>query len=990
MRSAGAPFRWPLQVQIGIVFVALILLIGTTLALVSYRQISELILQSTEEIFDEIADGIRARFQQEYRPVTKTVELLALSRLVQSRDLDERLEALPLLVEALANQPHVTSVQLGYADGAYLVMRSAQSSHVREAFHIPAQYSYIVDHLAPDATGRVVGERRFLYADLRTGATAPLDTSEYDPRTRPWFQNTAQAATTQITEPYYFYFTHQLGITVSRRDPATGTVVAADITLQGLSETLQRSNISPSATSVLFNDNGEVYAYSAADRATVFRDLGGRQVLNTADLRSPIIEQIESRPGMRGIATPFKIDGDTWLGEIRGVDLQRGPGLQLLVAAPEKELFAKAFAFRNSSVLITLGVIAVTLPIVWLLANQIARPLRRLAEEARAIARFDFERPFASDGHTREVYQLGLSLEAMKTAIGNFVRLITSLSGESDLNQLLDRVTEETMRASRADAALIFLLSDDEQALVAGRPKFAMAVTDADLGIAGAQLPLGETGSALAAYYQQRAVGTFTLERDAGQSRQLRPLFDALGSSALTVIALPLQNRKLEGMGILCLAYAEDNAHRDSAASAEGLGYVRALSGFAAVSMESRQLINMQKALLESFIQLLASAIDAKSPYTGGHCQRVPVLTQMLAAAACASQDPRFGDFDLDDEEWEALRIASWLHDCGKVTTPEYVVDKSTKLETITDRIHEIRMRFEVLKRDAQIERWQRVAQGGDDAAEQLRCDARCRQLDEDFAFVAECNIGGEFMSDDKLERLRQLAGIPWQRTLSDRLGISWEEKLRKERTPEAPLPAIEPLLADRPDHIFYRQDKDRIAPDNPLGFKVDAPEYQYHHGELHNLSVRKGTLTPEERFVINGHMVQTITMLNQLPWPKHLRSVPEIAGGHHETMDGRGYPKRLRREDMSLTARMMAIADIFEALTAHDRPYKKPKTLSETLRIMSFMARDQHIDNDLFDLFLRSGVYLQYARDYLLPQQIDAVDIAQYLPGTAASPAPA
>jgi hypothetical protein len=384
--------------------------------------------------------------------------------------------------------------------------------------------------------------------------------------------------------------------------------------------------------------------------------------------------------------------------------------------------------------------------------------------------------------------------------------------------------------------------------------------------------------------------------------------------------------------------------------------------------------------VLQSFIELIASAIDAKSPYTGGHCQRVPELTKMLAAAACASQDPRFKDFSLSEEEWEELHIAAWLHDCGKVTTPEYVVDKSTKLETIYDRIHEIRMRFEVLKRDADIDYWQQLADGGN--AEQLKTELEQKQnlLDDDFAFVAKCNEGGEFMADEKIARLNEIATRTWSRTLSDRIGIAWGEGLRKQRTPEAELPTQEPLLADKEEHIFYRNAKDVIPDDNRWDFKLDTPQHKYNKGELYNLSVARGTLANEERFKINDHMVQTIIMLNQLPFPKHLRNVPAIAGGHHETMIGTGYPKKLRREDMSLTARMMAIADIFEALTAADRPYKKAKSLSESIKIMSFMKKDQHIDADLFELFLQSGVYLDYAKQYLAEAQIDEVDITQYL----------
>ena len=166
-------------------------------------------------------------------------------------------------------------------------------------------------------------------------------------------------------------------------------------------------------------------------------------------------------------------------------------------------------------------------------------------------------------------------------------------------------------------------------------------------------------------------------------------------------------------------------AVRADSLSPQVLAFVENLSGVAAIAIETRRLIAEQKALLEAFIQLIAAAIDAKSPYTGGHCQRVPELTKLLAQAACDAREGPFRDFALDADEWEAVHIASWLHDCGKVTTPEYVVDKATKLETICDRIHEIRMRFEVLKRDAEIAYWKGRAEGGD--PETLRAALRRR-----------------------------------------------------------------------------------------------------------------------------------------------------------------------------------------------------------------------------------------------------------------------
>ena len=308
------------------------------------------------------------------------------------------------------------------------------------------------------------------------------------------------------------------------------------------------------------------------------------------------------------------------------------------------------------------------------------------------------------------------------------------------------------------------------------------------------------------------------------------------------------------------------------------------------------------------------------------------------------------------------------------------MVDKATKLETIYDRIHEIRMRFEVLKRDAEIHFWQQIAEGGDQTALSRELQNECRQLDLDFAFIAECNQGGEFMAEENRVRLERIAARTWMRTLDDTIGISWEEKQRKQSGKVEKLPVQEQLIADKPEHLFQRDEKNQMPEDNEWGFRLDVPPFKYNRGELYNLNIKRGTLTEEERFKINDHIVQTIIMLEKLPYPKHLRKVPIIAGAHHETMDGKGYPKRLEREQMPLTARMMAIADIFEALTASDRPYKKAKKLSEALRIMANMNKDKHIDPDLFKLFLHRGIYRQYGDKFLKPEQLDEIDINDYL----------
>ena len=578
-----------------------------------------------------------------------------------------------------------------------------------------------------------------------------------------------------------------------------------------------------------------------------------------------------------------------------------------------------------------------------------------------------------------------------------FQRLIEvgiALSAERDTNRLMERILLEAKDICNADGGTLYV-RNEENAL-----KFEIMHTDSlDIalgGTTGKEITLPplrmydpETGDE-----NRKNVATWAAisgvsvnipdayETDDFDFTGTKKFDEDMAYRSKSFLTVPLKNSQDENIGVLQLLNAQDpDSGEVIAFGTEIQPLIEALASQAAVALDNQQLLEGQKELLDSFIELIASAIDAKSPYTGGHCQRVPELTKMLAKAAAESTEGIYKDFDLTPDQWYELHISAWLHDCGKVTTPEYVVDKATKLETISDRIHEVRMRFEVVKRDATIEYMKAIIDGGDPNKLRGELEERLAKLDDDYAFIAESNLGGEFMEPEKIDRVKEIANIQWARTLDDRMGVSHEELKRKERTQAPTLPMMEDLLSDREDHIIYRETPAAAAvDDNPYGFKLDIPKNKFNMGEVYNLCIGRGTLTEEERFIINDHIVQTIIMLQQLPFPKHLKKVPEYAGGHHEKMDGTGYPKKLNGEDMSLPARIMAIADIFEALTAADRPYKPPKKLSDSIKIMSFMKKDAHIDSDLFELFLRSGVHKKYAERFLQPSQIDEVDISQYL----------
>ena len=527
-----------------------------------------------------------------------------------------------------------------------------------------------------------------------------------------------------------------------------------------------------------------------------------------------------------------------------------------------------------------------------------------------------------------------------------------SLSAERDINRLLESILLAAKVITRADGGTLYLLTEEDGSK---RLKFEIVRTDslkiAMGGTTGNAVPFypihlhskdGAPNNQMVVAYAALTGKTVNIADayiEKGFDFSGTRNFDKkLGYRSKSFLTVPMKNHENEIIGVLQLINSMDIATGEIVAFSDAdQRLAESLASQAAIALTNRQLINQLEALFESFIAMINTAIDEKSPYTGGHCQRVPELTMMLAEAVNETKQGALQDFDMSDKDRYELKIAGLLHDCGKVTTPVHVVDKATKLELIFDRIHLIDTRFEVLRRDAEIELLKGKAallqQGLDELSLRERANqleqaykARLRQFDQDREFLRKCNIGGEFMPPEAQEHVRRIADYKWL----DQSG-------------------------------------------NTAHFLTED--------EVENLNIPRGTLTDKEREIINYHIVATIKMLEALPWPKHLRHVPEYAGGHHERMDGKGYPRGLKRDEMSVQARVMGIADIFEALTARDRPYKKGKTLTESLQILGKFKEGGHIDPDLFDVFVRRKVYQRYAEQFLDANQIDRVDESK-IPG--------
>lgn len=527
------------------------------------------------------------------------------------------------------------------------------------------------------------------------------------------------------------------------------------------------------------------------------------------------------------------------------------------------------------------------------------------------------------------------SMEEYDHVMKTMIQIGVALSGEQELNRFFEIVLRGAKSIVRADGASLYMLSEDGQLILSLRQ-----VDSLDDQLEEDSGPLGSY-HVLARCFCSKTVANLAATR--GETINLRNVYDEKGDDfteiqefdeqfgyrTRSILSVPLKDHDGRILGVLELFNAIDKESGDITGFAEeNISLVESLASQAAVALTKNRLVDEFKRLFESLIELIAKAIDEKSTFTGGHCRRVPILTKMIAEAASDEEEGPLKDFSMSDEEFYELKVAALLHDCGKVVTPVHIIDKMKKLETITDRMEMVETRFNILKRDMQIA----ALQQGDAAAHEGELPRWEKEAEEDLAFLKKCNEGHEFLSKEAVDRVRDIARK-----------YKWTDETGEEK----------PILSEK---------------------------------EVGNLTIQRGTLNEQERKIIKNHVVTTIKMLESLPYPKELMHVPELAGSHHERVDGTGYPKGLKGEQMSMGSKILCIADIFEALTAADRPYRKPKTLNEALHILGRMAEEGHIDRDLFNVFIHREVYMLYAMYHMNPSQVDEVDLST-IPGCLPEP---
>ena len=386
------------------------------------------------------------------------------------------------------------------------------------------------------------------------------------------------------------------------------------------------------------------------------------------------------------------------------------------------------------------------------------------------------------------------------------------------------------------------------------------------------------------------------------------------GYKTTSMLVIPMKDRNNELVGVLQLINKIDKDEQIVNFDSQDEALIFSMSAQATMTLQNNQLVKDLESLLYALVKSVGSALGEKSNYTGKHVDNVALLSEIIAEGINNNQTI-FKDKSFNKEQMEEIKLAAWLHDIGKITTPEYVVDKAMRLETIHDRVHEVEARFEILKRDIEISYLKNEI---DEAA----MKERLRQIEEDVEFIHKVNSGDTFMTDDLLQRVQDLAA-------KGNITINNREK---------------ELLSEN---------------------------------EAFNLSIKKGTLTDDERDSINNHVVMSYKMLKTLPFPKKFANVARLAGSHHKTIDNKGYcAKEIMDLPMTTEDKILAVADIFEALSAHDRPYRGPNTLSQIAKIMMFMVQDKHLDRDIVRIFFEEKMYQKYLDENFLPDQIDEITI--------------
>lgn len=993
--------------------ISLILLIFIMLGISTFSTISAVLSinknvskQKAEQLFDETGLSIRIKLDNQLDKAIQLIGLITtLPEFSTAATEDSKSHpGLPFLIEALEKNSYFYSIYSGFSNGDFMqLIKTSANPLILSAHNAPEQTVYILRTISGNEADRL---ERWTYLDsnLMTVSSSLNENPEYQPLQRPWFKNAMATPTDVIlTEPYIYDSLQKPGITAAA-SINKNTVAGIDITLADLESFINSIHISPGTGILVLDKKDRILA--ANENIDKWLD-PSNSTFESLDSMLPAERSFISgdAPNKTNNKAVQKLLDKNLLWKSSWVT-PGGQEYQLIITAPASDFLEHQQIIQHRIITITAIIFILVLPLIILTSVYLSRFLKNLSIDAEKIQHFNFDGELTDHSPIIEFEELAEAFRIMKkaiaaktqaleTALSKLERIIDlgiAMSVEQNPDKLVEMILKGAKELSGADGGSLYLKGENDEL------EFKIVLNDslgfAQGGASGNPISMPpvqlytENGElnfhnvVSSAYHKQTTIVVDDAYENPDYDFSGTKKFDALNnylSTSFLTVPLKLQGSDIIGalQLINCLS-PEDNEVVPFSKDIQS--FIEALSSLAAAILYNRILLDSQDALFESLIQLTATAIDTKSPYTGGHCSRVPVLSQMLAEKAeQADEGPlKFFKFSTPLEK-KAFTIGSWLHDAGKMTTPEFVVDKAVKLETIHNRIHEIRTRFEVMLRDARLMEKEALLEGKspETAAEELRKIEN--RLFEEFDYIANANSGSTYLPEGFEEKIRIIGKQTWKSHFNHTLGLSSEEQ-EKFIPPYVKGETIdEPLIADKPQHLIKDKGKTK-AKYNDYGFILPHPEYLYNRGEIYNLLIEKGTLTSEERYKINEHIMQTIVMLDQLPFPAGMTKIPEFVSTHHETLTGTGYPWGLKANQLSIPSRIMTIADIFEALTASDRPYKEAKKLSEAIEILYQQTLTKHIDTDLFELFLSSGIYLEYAERFLPEEQIDEVDISKYI----------
>jgi HD-GYP domain-containing protein (c-di-GMP phosphodiesterase class II)/HAMP domain-containing protein len=933
--------RYPLNIYLSSLFFIFMSMIGAGVIWVGYNQMQTVLLEEAEQRSDNNRRELENAYKQAMEPVLTTLNFLATdNQLGNKLTTPEASDWRTSIASVLHENPELIALYFADINGDLTTVYPLFKERLRKQFNAPKDAILFITQKQDNGLNWGV----FYNRQSRQISTRQLE-NHVAPRQLNWFEAAPNRGTIYLLAPNFFHDSQHHGVTLSRKSSDGRLVIGADFTFKALAKLINQPNDASNSTRrILLDPKMNIIAQSNTKLRPTDTPISQQAQLKLS-VFAPVLQRISNQI----ITATVTADDQRWFVTLAPVMLTPNLTLRLAEATPYDTLLGGLISMRNQQVMTVIILLIIGFIAAMVVTSQLARTLKKLHCLTTNIAQFELSKTRYPKTKIREVAHLTHDLQRIEHTLHDLLKQLRDTAGNHDFNSLAKTITHQSFLITRAETIILYIYSADEEFNILSNHTSVPFPIDINLFL--------------------EATPWIRTQLQKGEIVHIRRLDNSMKKYAKLLknedmYFFPLMDHNRQLVGILNLGYQQ-------AASQQQINkhiFLKELLGFAQITKSNIDKIQQQKEMFHTFIELIATAADTKSPYQNDQCQRVPTLSKWLTEAANRDQH-YYPHFTMEESQWEELYLATWLHDCSKVSLPEYITEKATKLETIYDRIHEVRMRFELLKSQAETNFWQGIAAGKDRTTLQQELTRTHLELDDEFAFVAQCNTGYQPLSDADCEKLHQIAQRTWTRTLDDQLGISWLEKQRAGQP--APLPATEKLLDDKPVHkitstdFSQHQESERQSPGDIL----------YDRGEIKNLSIRRGTLTDEERAIINQHMTQTINMLKKLPYPEHLKNVPDIATSHRERMNGQGYPRAIGGEKLSVQARVIAIADIFEALTSSTRPYKKRQTLDESIKIMTEMATTGHIDPRLYLLFLEQDIYLRYAHKFLPTDQLSEVD---------------